>query len=149
MEFFEVSLHCASKLDMDSSNGENLEDGARITLKCSSHTNLAVNLYYLIYCTLKQLVVVFVLLTDTMFGLGSPSLVPNDVCLYTCTHGCWSITPAYQEDFLRGKIKVGGKVGVNVGKPGEGKEVTLARIKNEIEVVTDVPFSKRWALYLN
>ena len=39
---------------------------------------------------------------------------------------------------------MGGKVGVNVGKPGEGKEVTLSRSKNEIEVTAEIPFSKRY-----
>lgn len=43
---------------------------------------------------------------------------------------------------------MGGKVGVNVGKPGEGKEVTLSRAKNDIEVSTEIPFSKRWVLQL-
>ncbi len=66
-----------------------------------------------------------------MYGLGFPSLVPL-IFLFL------------QEDFLRGRIKVGGKVGVNVGKPGENKEVTLSRAKNEIEVSTEIPFSKRW-----
>nr|AAX48854.1 L22 [Suberites domuncula] len=52
------------------------------------------------------------------------------------------------EDFLRGRIKVGGKVGVNVGKPGEDKDVTLSRVKNEIQVAADIPFSKRYLKYL-
>ncbi|XP_064383846.1 large ribosomal subunit protein eL22-like [Halichondria panicea] len=52
------------------------------------------------------------------------------------------------EDFLRGRIKVGGKVGTNVGRPGEGKEVTLSRAKNDIEVSAEIPFSKRYLKYL-
>jgi hypothetical protein len=43
---------------------------------------------------------------------------------------------------LRGRIKVGKKTG-NIGKMGEGKEVTLSKDKNEIRVETDIPFSKR------
>ncbi len=35
------------------------------------------------------------------------------------------------------------KTSVGVGQPGEGKEVTLARDKNEIKVETDIAFSKR------
>ena len=35
-------------------------------------------------------------------------------------------------------------MGTNVGKPGEGKEVTLSRAKNDIEVSAEIPFSKRW-----
>ncbi len=35
------------------------------------------------------------------------------------------------------------KIGVGVGKEGEGKEVTLVRDKNEIRVETEIPFSKR------
>jgi len=48
---------------------------------------------------------------------------------------------------LRARIKVGGKTGVSVGKPGEGKEVTLSRTKNDIEVSADIPFSKRYLVY--
>ena len=44
---------------------------------------------------------------------------------------------------MRGRIKVGGKAGVHVGKPDEGKEVTLSRDKNEVLLTTDMPFSKR------
>ena len=45
---------------------------------------------------------------------------------------------------MRAKIKVGGKAGAHVGKPGEGKEVSLSRDKNEIHLSTDIPFSKRY-----
>ena len=45
---------------------------------------------------------------------------------------------------MREKIKVGGKAGVHVGKPDEGKEVTLSRDKNEVLLTTDMPFSKRY-----
>ena len=38
---------------------------------------------------------------------------------------------------------MGGKAGVHVGEPDEGKEVTLSRDKNEILLTTDMPFSKR------
>lgn len=51
------------------------------------------------------------------------------------------------EDFLRGRIKVNKKTG-NVGKPGEGKEVTLSRDKNEVCVEADIPLSKRYLKYL-
>jgi len=45
---------------------------------------------------------------------------------------------------LRGKIKVNKKTGVGVGQPGDGKDVTLSRDKNEIKVETDIAFSKRY-----
>lgn len=51
-----------------------------------------------------------------------------------------------QEDFLRGRIKVNKKTG-NIGKAGEGKEVTLARDKNEVRVETEIPFSKRYGCF--
>ena len=47
---------------------------------------------------------------------------------------------------MRARIKVGGKAGTHVGKPEEGKEVTLSRDKNEVLLSTDMPFSKRCVL---
>ena len=44
---------------------------------------------------------------------------------------------------MRGRIKVNKKTG-NIGKPGDGKEVTLSREKNELRVETDIAFSKRF-----
>ena len=45
---------------------------------------------------------------------------------------------------MRARIKVGGKAGVHVGaKPEDGKEVTLTRDRNEIQLTTDMTFSKR------
>lgn len=50
--------------------------------------------------------------------------------------------PSEQEDFLRGRIKVNKKTG-NIGRVGEGKEVTLSRDRNELKLEADIPFSKR------
>ena len=47
---------------------------------------------------------------------------------------------------MRARIKVGGKAGAHVGKPDEGKEVTLSRDKNEVLLTTDMSFSKRYVL---
>ncbi|XP_003389760.1 PREDICTED: 60S ribosomal protein L22-like [Amphimedon queenslandica] len=46
------------------------------------------------------------------------------------------------EDFLRARIKVGGKTG------NLGNEVNLARDKNLLTVTSEIPFSKRYLKYL-